>query len=238
METVKWVTLVLCAILTASRLPAALGGRQRSVFAAFALVSIAVALSINGIYLAVDSVLGGRNYANLLLRGVLLAVFLILGTKVSDAYRCRWASVMIKGPIGIAALALVALATAALFLLSDLPTSSTGLSNYGHLQSVQWYSRAGLAYPAYVAACLICPTAVAAFRPGTGLNRSASGLLCFGFLLVLTAALLPPAGAGFAFLSAVVSYAAILSVAVGLTLIWVSRRLHLHRRSRTLRIEK
>ena len=44
-----WATLVLCVVLAAVRVPAAVRGRNRPALAAFALISVVIALAIHPI---------------------------------------------------------------------------------------------------------------------------------------------------------------------------------------------
>ncbi|MDQ6752648.1 MAG: hypothetical protein M3017_04355, partial [Actinomycetota bacterium] len=69
------LALGLCLASAIWRLPAALKGRNAGLFWVFVLLTLAVGLSLPTIYLPVDGVLGGRNFANLLLRFALYAIF-------------------------------------------------------------------------------------------------------------------------------------------------------------------
>ncbi|HEV7167057.1 MAG TPA: hypothetical protein VGN49_03715, partial [Micrococcaceae bacterium] len=180
----QWVALGLCVACAAWRLPAAIRGRNASLFWAFLLIAIAVGLSLPAIYLPVDGLLGGRNFANLILRFALYAIFFILAAKIAAAYRSPRAQRLIRGPIGIAALLLICVGTVVPFLLSDLPVSSTGLAKYLDQVPVGFYIAAGRLYPAYAAACLIVPTAVASRSARTRLERAAAACICATFSMV------------------------------------------------------
>lgn len=236
-DGLKWAVFALCLALAASRFQAVRRGGSRALFTGFLLVAATVALNIGSAYVAVDAVLGGRNYANLLLHLMLYGVFVILGFKVAAAYRSRLGSKLIRGPAGMVVLAVLAAVMTAFFFASDVPTSSVGLGRFAGQRMVQLYSQAALLYPAYVAAVLLGPVAAAPFRPGRPLSRAAGALLGIGFVLVLVST-------GMAFTTcfgpmfARLNYGALLSVAVGLTLVWFDQRLNRRRRSNPLRSEQ
>ena len=75
---IQWLALALCVIFAATRLPDALRGKGRSIFAVLVLLCVAVGLSLAPIYLFVDGLLGGANIANLLIRFSLYAIMLLL----------------------------------------------------------------------------------------------------------------------------------------------------------------
>ncbi len=226
----QWVALGLCVACAAWRLPAAIRGRNASLFWAFLLIAIAVGLSLPAIYLPVDGLLGGRNFANLILRFALYAIFFILAAKIAAAYRSPRAHRLIRGPIGIAALLLICVATVVPFLLSDLPVSSTGLAGY-HQFTIELYVIAGRLYPAYAAACLIRPTARASRSAATWRAGTSAGLICAAFCMVVLLTLLQvatfrataPIGGLLMFMN-IISYGAIIFLAVGLALVWLSIR--------------
>ncbi|HEY8295209.1 MAG TPA: hypothetical protein VIG41_07715 [Micrococcaceae bacterium] len=223
----QWLALGLCVVCAVWRLPAALRGRNVGLFWAFALIAIAVGLSLPIIYVPVDAVLGGRNFANLVLRFALYAIFFILAAKIAAAYRSARSRRLIRGPVGISVLILVSVGTVVLFLLSDLPVSSAGLTGYGDQLAVSAYVVAGRLYPAFAAACLILPTA-RAVRSGyrTG-ERVAAGIICSSFcmvvlLTVLQLAFFRVAAPGVSAVIGVLSYGSIVCLAVGFALLWIS----------------
>lgn len=233
----QWVALGLCLASAIWRLPAAVKGRNAGVFWVFILLALAVGLSLPAIYLPVDGVLGGRNIANLLLRFALYAIFYILATKVAAAYRAPRSERLIRGPIGLGALIFVSVGTVVTFLLSDLPVSSAGLAGYDQF-TVSLYVVAGRLYPAYAAACLIWPTAQAVRSSGLRTERAAAGIICASFCMVVLLTVLQLAtfrlDAPMAILTFMnlISYAAIIFLAVGLALIWISVRTQRRRAAR------
>lgn len=185
MSTVlQWMALAVSLACAGWRLPAAVKGRNTSLFWMFVLLTVAVGLSIPAIYLTVDGWLGGVNVANLLIRFSLYAIFFILASKMAAAHRSRRSQWLIRGPVGLAALGLVAAATLVFFVISDLPVSNTGLAGYSEQWSVQGYAVAGRLYPAYAAAVLVGPTAAAARTAARAINRASAALLCLAFIMV------------------------------------------------------
>ena len=226
----QWVALGLCVACAAWRLPAAIRGRNASLFWAFLLIAVAVGLSLPAIYLPVDGLLGGRNFANLILRFALYAIFFILASKIAAAYRSPRAQRLIRGPIGISVLLVICVGTVVPFLLSDLPVSSTGLLDYGDQFTVSLYVVAGRLYPAYAAACLVRPTAKTARSARLRIERVAAGIICASFCQVVLLTVLQVAyfhreePMGFFTFMNIISYGAIICLAVGLALVWLSIR--------------
>lgn len=222
----QWITLGLCVFFVLLRAPEAIRGTGRTVFIALVLLSVAVAMSLPAIYPAVDSVFGGQNIAHLLGRFSLYSIVLLLGTRTAAAFRAQRARWLIAGPIGIAAFCAALILTATFFILSELPTSSTGLLAYGDQQTVQWYADIGRFYPGYVATCLIAPSIRGVLDPtGKPLHRVASALLAVGYVLIATFAVLrwavgPALGVWEVFLP----FSAIVLVVTGLTVVWFARR--------------
>lgn len=222
---IQWSALGLCLIFAALRLPEALRGRGRSIFAVLVLLSFAVALSLPQVYLAVDGVLGGANIANLFIRFSLYAIMLLLGVRGAAAFGSKRALRLIRGPVGITALTVTVVATVVLFALSDLPESSTGLRAYADQTSVQWYSHLGRLYPAYIGACLI-GSAVARARNSAapGLHRCAAAFMAVGFTMVFAHAGLKLTGLRTGAADLILPFGAIVLVTSGLAMIWLSRK--------------
>ena len=235
-EALQWLVLGVCVVCALWRLPAAAKGRNVGLFWVFMLLTAAVALSLPAIYLPVDAALGGRNFANLVIRFAVYGVFFILAAKVAAAYQSPRSLRLVRGPIGVWALILVCVATVIPFLLSDLPVSRTGLDGYGAQPSVSVYVAAGRLYPAYAAACLIRPAAHAARTAVQGMQRAAAALICCSFSMVVLATVLQlailrmHAPAVDVVLDAV-TYGSIVFLAVGLALVWVAQRAHRRRTS-------
>lgn len=228
----QWLALALCVIFAAIRLPEAIRGRGRSVFAVLVLLCVAVALSLSPIYLFVDGILGGTNIANLFIKFCLYTIVLLLGIRCAVAFGSERARRSIGGPLGMAALTITVLVTLVLFVLSDLPESSTALNAYDDQYTVLRYADIGRAYPAYVAACLLRPAfASACDGRNRTFHRVAAAMIGTGFLkvLLLTVLLLFPLDIGAA--SLIMPFGAIVLVTTGLTMIWLSRRRATGRRS-------
>lgn len=229
-EAIRFTVLVLLMLFIAVRVPGAVRGRNTAVFASLVLMFVAVALSLEVFYQLVDGWLGGRNYANLLLRFLVYAVLAILGARVAAAFRAPRATRLILGPIGILVLTVTAVMTWFFFATSDLPVSSAGLAAYLDQGSVSWYANVGRLYPGYVGTCLIVPALRNAVSAGNPLlARIGSALLSGGFaiLTVYVVLRLPPLSIGI--WDVVLPFGVIALVSGGLTLFWLSH----HRARRT-----
>ncbi|MDF9279087.1 hypothetical protein P4U43_14960 [Arthrobacter sp. EH-1B-1] len=227
-----WVLLVLCSVLTLTRVPAAMRGHNRSSLFAFALISTVLALAIPNIYAAVDAALGGMNLANLASRVMLIGVFTIVGLRVAGAVGSFEAKETITGPLGNRVLALCITATAATFFLADVPTSSMGLNAYADQPWVEAYRFVSRLYPAFIAAALVrgC-TRAARCTARIPSARWAAGLFAAGFGLVMTLPVWHGLDFWFPMQPAIdaVTYTALVIVALAPTLSWISRRLDLRR---------
>ncbi|VDR30884.1 Uncharacterised protein [Arthrobacter agilis] len=198
-------------------------GRDRTIFAALVLLTVAVALSLGPIYEGVDGVLGGVNLANLLLRLALYAVFLLLGVRMAAAFGSSLARRLIVGPVGLAILGLTVAATVYFFVTSDLPVSAVGLREYNGQETVQHYATVGRLYPGYVAACLVLPAAAAVVdRHALPIHRVASAFLAGGFSLVVAFVVLRLTPLEVTAWDVILPFSAILMTVLGLSLIWLS----------------
>lgn len=220
--SVQWVTLAVLVGCTAWRLPSMLKGHNRSMFWIFASMTLCVALSIGPIYLSVDALLGQRNIANVVLRLSLFAVFFLLGSKIAAAYDSRVARRLIHGPVGIAVLVICSLGIWISYFASDVAGSSVGMGSLSGQTSIEVYKWFGLAYLGYVAAVAAIPTARAALHPRPLLARVAALFMSAGF--AMTAALLPLHALELpsASIETTLAFAAIILVATGLSLVWLS----------------
>ncbi len=219
--TVQWATLTVLLGCTAWRLPSMLKGHNRSMFWIFAFMSLCVALSIGPIYLWADGLLGQRNITNVILRLSLYAVFYLLGSKIAAAYNSPLARQLISGPVGQTVLVICSLGIWISYFSSDVAGSSVGMASLSHQSSIEVYKWFGLAYVAYVAAAVVIPTGRAAFSKRPCLDRIAALLMCIGF--ALAAVLLPLNALNLQHrIETTTSFAAILCVAAGLALVWLS----------------
>ncbi len=218
----QFAALIACLACTAIRFPAMRRGRNRSLFWIFAMASLSVGLSIHAIYMPVDAVLGGINLANVALRVSLFAVFFLLASKVAAAYNSPLARAMVRGPVGIAVLVVCSAGIWISFFLSTKGPSSTGLSALADEPALTAYAGFGMAYMAYAAACVVVPTARATFARRLFLDRASALSMCIGFILVLATVpiqLLPEPNNT---LLQGCSFSAVLFVAAGLALVWLS----------------
>lgn len=221
--SVQWVALAVMVACTLWRLPTLLRGQGRGMFWIFASMTLCVALSIAPIYLAVDAVLGERNIANVVLRISLFVIFFLLGTRIADAYDSTWARRLIRGPVGIAMLVLCIVGVWASYFASDVAGSSVGMASLSTQTSIEVYKWFGLAYPAYIAAVVVIPTAAAAFSQRPPIARTAAAFMAMGF--ALTAALVPVHALELPHsIETPVGFVAILLTAVGFSLVWLSVR--------------
>lgn len=222
---IQWLALALCVIFAALRLPDALRGKGRIIFAVLVLLSLSVALSLTPIYLFVDGLLGGVNVANLVIRLSLYAIMMLLGIRCAAAFGSSSARKHLTGPVGVGVLAATVLATVVLFVVSDLPESSTGLKAYADQATVRWYADVGRFYPAYVSLSLVAPAVTCVRDRSTrSLHRVAAALMAAGFvmLVAMTFLKLLPIDIGVA--DVILPFGAIVLVTTGLTMFWLSRR--------------
>lgn len=226
--TLQWTTLVVCALIALLRTPAALRGENRSLFGIFALATVAMLLSIEWNYTLVDGWLGGHNYANLLLRFIIYGTMLLAGYKIAKGFDDSRSLHLLLGPVGRAALIVVALATVVPFLLANTAGTAVGLAalpdqSAGNKELIWLYTRAGRLYPAFVGVCLL-PATIKAWRSRLPrMVRSGAAVLSVGsaaMILLVIADFLPPS---LGFLQYILSSAAVLGLVVGLGLIWLGK---------------
>lgn len=230
-EILQWSTLTLCGALAAARVPSALRGENRTVFYVFALLTLAILLSIEAPYLAVDRALGGMNVANLILRFVIFAAIYFVGIRITRGFGAEDGHRLITGPVGIAALGLVSVAVAVLFFMMDTGGSSAGMSNLDVQDSrnrllLELYGAAGRAYPAYVSLVLLPAMLRAVGSSLPALVRVAAFLLAAGSVAIALTLLFPVVPPDVGSMKFVINYAAVLCYVIGLALIWMARLQH------------
>lgn len=224
----QWTTLAICSVIAIARIPSALRGENRSLFFIFTLMTLAILLSIDAPYVAIDQALGGINLANLLLRFVIFGVLYFMGVRIAKGFGADNAYRLITGKAGMAALLVISVVMVVLFFLMDTTGSSAGLSEPSHRSQhnailSQYYGAAGRAYPGFVALVLL-PAMLRAVRSRLPvLVRAAAGLLAVGGTAVGLSLLFPAVPPGWGAIKFVVNYTAVLCYAVGLALIWASR---------------
>ena len=226
----QWTTLAVCGVVTLARIPSALRGQNRSLFSIFALMTLAILLSIDAPYLAVDRALGGMNIANLVLRFVIFAAIFFLGLRVARGFSANDALRIITGPVGISVAAAASLVVIAVFLMMDTAGSSAGLvagaaKDHHNAALVEYYGAAGRLYPAFITAALF-PAMVRTFRSRLPvLVRSSAALLALGTVAISLSLLSPVIPPSLGFLRFVFNYTAILCLVLGLCLVWIAKTL-------------
>ena len=226
----QWTTLAVCGVLTLARLPSAVRGENRSMFSIFALMTLAILLSIDAPYLAVDEALGGMNIANLVLRFVIFAAIFFLGFRVARGFSAHDALRLITGPVGIAVAAAASAAVVAVFLMMDTAGSSAGMAavfakDERHAALVEYYGAAGRLYPAFITLALF-PAMVRTLRSGLPvLVRSSAALLALGTVAITLSLLSPIIPPSLGFMRFVFNYSAVLCLVLGLSLIWLAKAL-------------
>jgi hypothetical protein len=241
-ETLQWTTLAICALISVARIPSTLRGENRSLFGIFALMTLAILLSIQGPYIVIDQALGGINLANLLLRFVIFGAIFFMGVRISRGFGADNAHRLITGRTGMLVLLAVSAVMVALFFAMDTAGSSAGLSAISgkdarHFALVEYYGAAGRAYPAFVALVLV-PAMVHAVRDRLPiLVRIAAALLALGGVAVALTLLFPVIPPALGQIEFIINYTAVLCFVLGLALIWaarvVSRRTAASRRTST-----
>ena len=222
----QWTTLAVCGIVALVRIPSALRGENRSMFGIFALMALAILLSIDAPYLAVDHFMGGTNLANLVLRFVIFAAVFFLGLRMARGFGADDALRLITGPIGMAMAGISSVAVVVVFFMMDTAGSSAGLvgvaaKNAGNAALVEYYGAAGRLYPTYVMLALLPVMARTVKSSLPVLVRFSAALLAVGSVaitLTLSSPVIPPS---LGFLRFIFNYTAILCLLVGLALIWL-----------------
>ena len=156
----QWTTLAVCALVAIARIPSALRGENRSLFFIYVFLTVAILLSIEAPYVAIDQVLGGMNLANLLLRFIIFGAIFALGLRIARGFGADDALRLITGPAGIAVAALASVAVVVVFLMMDTAGSSAGLiavyaKDARNAALVEYYGAAGRLYPAYITLALL-----------------------------------------------------------------------------------
>ena len=230
-EILQWSTLAVCGLIAVVRVPSAVRGENRTLFWIFALMTLAILLSIEAPYVAIDRALGGFNLANLILRFVIFAAILCVGIRVTRGFNATTGYRLLTGRTGMAVLALVSLAVVVVFLMIDSDGSSAGLANIAAKGGtdallVEYYGAAGRAYPAYVSLVLL-PAMVRAVGSSLPLPiRTAAFLLAVGAVAIALTLLFPVIPSSWGPAEFVINYTAILCFVIGLALIWAAKVRH------------
>lgn len=227
-EILQWTTLIACGAAALSRIPNLVRKKNRSLFYILALMTVAILLSIKGPYMAIDSLLGNTNVANLLLRFIIFAAVYVLGMRIAKGFGDQPGLRLIRGRRGTLVLGLISAAMLVFFALMDSEGSSVGLvgvyaKDERNRALVEYYGAAGRAYPAYVSLAIL-PGLLRAVR-GTlpVLLRISALLLAIGGIATILSLFFPVIPAALGYLTFVINYTAILCFVVGLTLIWLAK---------------
>ncbi|MCB5290943.1 hypothetical protein [Arthrobacter sp. SO3] len=223
----QWTTLAVCALVAIARIPSALRGQNRSVFGVFVLATLAVLLSIDVSYQAIDAWLGSENYANLLLRFVVYVTVMLAGYRIARAFDARRSVRLIIGPVGLGVLSVIGIATVVLFLLADTAGSVTGLATLParspeNATLIEGYAAAGRLYPSFVAACVLPATYLAISQRLPRAIRIGALLLTIAFAGMALGSLYPLIPPEIGYVEAVINYTSVLCLALGLAFVWIS----------------
>lgn len=82
------VALIACAVVVVIKTPGALKGRGRVSYAAFVMLGAALLLTVPAVYLTVDGWMGGRNFANVLIRVAVFGVASAMAVSPSGGSMC------------------------------------------------------------------------------------------------------------------------------------------------------
>ncbi|NUP75218.1 MAG: hypothetical protein HOQ07_11310 [Sinomonas sp.] len=230
----QWLTCAVVTVLVIVRLPAFVRGTNRLMFGLMAFLDLAVLLSIEAPYLAVDSLLGGRNVANLLLRFIIYGFALLLAIRVARAFAGYRAERALVGPWGLGFLAVCSGGLVLTFVMTNMTTSRVGFATDGLELWPAVYGTLGRVYPTFTGLAVMPALLATAGRRGPVLLRTAAAALAAGYALLAVSniiTVLPNEATAF---SQVINYGTILLVCVGLTLVWISS-LNVRRRERAVR---
>lgn len=224
----QWTTLAVAGGLAVARLPGALRGEGRSLPALYTLMALAVLLSIEGPYLAIDQALGGLNVANLILRFLIFGTVFFLGVRIARGFGAADALRRITGPVGILIAAAAALVVVVVFAMMDTAGSSAGLvavsaKDAHHAALVEYYGAAGRLYPAYVMVALFPAMLRTLSSRLPALVRASAAFLGAATVAIVLSLLSPVIPPSLGFLRFLFNYSAILCLLTGLALVWLSK---------------
>ncbi|KQN94719.1 hypothetical protein [Arthrobacter sp. Leaf69] len=224
----QWSTLAVCALAAIARVPSALRGENRSLFFVYLFLTVAILLSIDAPYVAIDQALGGLNLANLVLRFIIFGAIFALGLRIARGFGADDALRLLTGPVGVAVAALASVAVMVVFLMMDTAGSSAGLiavhaKDARNALLVEYYGAAGRLYPAYVMLALLPAMLRTVGSRLPGLVRVGAALLAVGSVAITLSLLFPVIPESLAYLRFLINYTAILCLIVGLATIWLSK---------------
>ena len=227
-EILQWSTLASCCAAAVARIPSAVRGENRSLFYIFVLATLAILLSIDGPYVAIDGLLGGSNVANLILRFVLFAVIFFIGLRFIRGFGAHEARRWLLGLPGLLVFGVIAAVMVVFFIMMDSNGSSAGLvavsqRSERNAQLVEYYGAAGRAYPAYVSLVLLPAMAKAVASRLPVLVRAGALLLAVGGVCLAVSLLFPFIPAQLQSLRFIINYGAALCFVLGLAAFWAAR---------------
>ncbi|MDQ4490901.1 hypothetical protein RBS60_11915 [Sinomonas sp. ASV486] len=222
MTGLAWITFGLALALAVVRIPAALRRENRLMLWLFALVAMAVLLSIEGPYLAIDAALGGINLANLILRFLLYGICLLMAVRISRAFNALGAQRILLGPWGLAALAAAGVGTVVSFLLLGRLPSTVGLAAGDNREWFDLYAGLGRIYPSFTGLVLVPSLVRHARSSGRAVLRCSAGLLAAGYLLLASTNTFVLMPASWVAVMQTMNYSAVLLLLAGLAIIWIA----------------
>jgi len=191
---------------------------------------VAILLSIEAPYVAIDQALGGLNLANVILRFIIFGAIFALGLRIARGFGADDALRLLTGPVGIAFASVASVAVVVAFLMMDTSGSSAGLvevhaKDARHAVLVEYYGAAGRLYPAYVMLALLPAMLRTVVSSLPGLVRVGAALLAVGSVAITLSLVFPVIPESLAYLRFVINYTAILCIIVGLATFWLSKAL-------------
>lgn len=186
MSTVQSAVLVLgiiLTILTLTRAPAVIAGRNVRMFVAHALITACVLLTVRPIYLWVDEMLGGWNIANLISHLFFPLIFVFGGLQVARGLDRSDLAYKVAGPPGLMIAGASMLGILCTFIAAGPMPTSMGLDDYRDEPWVIAYKVVSYIYCAWVGAWLSQALMVSACSfPMARHQKVAQWLLGFGML--------------------------------------------------------
>ena len=149
-------------------------------------MTVAILLSIEAPYLAIDQALGGMNLANLLLRFIIFGAIFALGLRIARGFGADDALRLITGPGRESQCwAVASVAVLVVFLMMDTAgfvrgTGRVHAKDARTCACVEYYGAAGRLYPAYVMLALLPAMLRTVGSSLPGLVRFSAALLAVG----------------------------------------------------------
>ncbi|PDQ34578.1 MAG: hypothetical protein B5766_10320 [Candidatus Lumbricidophila eiseniae] len=191
------------------------------------LLTCAVLLDVDPVYGAVDAVLGGHNFANLILRGITYALFFLAATVIARAFNSMLALWLVKGVPGRVSLIVTVSVTAGSFVFGGFVFGGC-IAAYDSFAG--WvYALIWQIYLAYLAIALLTCLLPAVMTPGgCVVLRVSAALIAIACLLAISyvpVRINEEALDGGSVLSNILKMATVVFVSAGSLTPWVTRRL-------------